>query len=189
MTDLPILLFETIAAWETWLEDHHAESSGVWLQLAKKDSGQVSLSYQEALDMALCFGWIDGQKNKFDAAFWLQKFTPRRKASPWSAINREKATRLIEDGKMRPMGLQEIERAQQDGRWDKAYQSQSNATVPDDLQTALDANPAAKAFFETLNSVNRYAILYRIHSVKNAETRQKKIAQYIQMLAENKKIY
>lgn len=189
MADLPIMLFETDADWEQWLDNNHTESSGVWLKLAKKDSGKASVSYQEALDVALCFGWIDGQKNKFDDEFWLQKFTPRRKASPWSAINREKATRLIEEGKMRPMGLQEIDRAKQDGRWDAAYQSQSKATVPDDLQAALDANPAAKAFFETLNSVNRYAILYRIQSVKKAETREKKIAQFVQMLAENKKIY
>jgi uncharacterized protein YdeI (YjbR/CyaY-like superfamily) len=189
MTELPIIPFETEQAWEQWLEENHTSSPGMWLKIAKKDSGHPSITYQQALDIALCFGWIDGQKNKFDDAYWLQKFTPRRTKSPWSRINREKVTTLIEQGKMRQAGLEEVERAQADGRWDAAYESQSRITVPDDFQAALDANPEAQAFFEGLNSANRYAILYRITTAKKPETRQKRIARFIDMLAENKKLY
>ena len=139
--------------------------------------------------MALCFGWIDGQKNKFDDQAWLQKFTPRRPKSGWSQINREKADELIRQGKMRPAGLREVERAQADGRWDAAYASQSNATVPEDLQKALDQNPAAQEFFNQLNSVNRYAILYRVSTAKKPETRQRRIETFIAMLNDKKKIH
>ena len=189
MPELEIMLFNSEQDWEQWLEEHHTTSPGTWLKIAKKEAGKESVSYQEALTVALCFGWIDGQKNKFDNEYWLQKFTPRRPRSPWSAINRDKATQLIEQSKMREAGLREVERARQDGRWDTAYASQSKATVPDDLQAALDQNEAAKAFFEQLNSVNRYAILYRIQSAKKPETRQKRIAQFVEMLAEKKKLY
>lgn len=189
MSDLETILFESEKDWEKWLESHHTTSPGAWLKIAKKESGKQSVSYQEALTVALCFGWIDGQKNKFDDEYWLQKFTPRRPRSPWSQINRDKATQLIEQGKMREAGLREVERAKQDGRWDAAYASQSKAPVPDDLQKALDQNKAAKAFFEKLDSTNRYAILYRVNSAKKPETRQKRITQFVEMLAENKKLY
>ncbi|MBZ0301359.1 MAG: hypothetical protein K8J31_16550, partial [Anaerolineae bacterium] len=139
MSDLPILWCESEQVWEQWLEQNHTQSEGVWLKIAKKDSGHDSVSYPEALTVALCFGWIDGQKNKFDAQFWLQKFTPRRKASKWSQINRDKAEALIAQGRMREAGLTEVERARSDGRWDAAYSSQSRAVVPDDFQQALDA--------------------------------------------------
>ncbi|MBC8098661.1 MAG: YdeI/OmpD-associated family protein [Armatimonadetes bacterium] len=189
MNELPHLLCETEADWEQWLADNHATSQGVWLKIAKKDGGKQSVSYQEALGVGLCFGWIDGQKGKLDDAYFLQKFTPRRKNSRWSLINRDKVTVLIEQGKMHAAGLREVEAAQADGRWDAAYASQSQITVPDDLQAALDANESAKAFFAQLNSVNRYAILYRIQNVKKAETRTRKIAEFVQMLADNKQIY
>ena len=189
MSDLPITLFESEQTWEQWLEDNHTTSQGLWMKIAKKDSGHASVSYQEALTVALCFGWIDGQKNKFDDQYWLQKFTPRRAKSVWSKINREKALTLIEQGKMREAGLREVERAQQDGRWEAAYDTQSRATVPDDFQQALDANPEAKAFFETLNSANRYAILFQINGAKKAETRQRRIEKYIAMLNDKQKLY
>lgn len=182
MPELPIIPFESEAAWEGWLEQNHASSPGLWLKIAKKGSGHVSVDYAGALDVALCFGWIDGQKNKFDDEYWLQKFTPRRARSKWSKINREKVERLIAEGRMREAGLAEIEAAKADGRWDAAYDSQSKITVPDDLQAALDANPDAKAFFDTLNSANRYAILYRVHEAKRPETRQRRIDNFITML-------
>ena len=182
MTELPIILFETEADWEQWLEDQHTNALGIWMKLAKKDSGHRSISYQQALTIALCFGWIDGQKNKFDEQFWLQKFTPRRPKSNWSRINREKAEDLIAQGRMRETGLKEVQAAKVDGRWDSAYESQSRITVPQDFQAALDQNPEAQVFFAQLNSANRYAILYRITTAKKAETRQKRIAKYIAML-------
>ena len=184
--ELPMMLFLSQADWEKWLEAEHTSSDGLWMQIAKKEGGKSSVSYQEALDIALCFGWIDGQNGKLDEEYWLQKFTPRRKQSPWSAINVEKVAKLIEDGKMREAGFKEIERAKSDGRWDKAYQPQSKMTVPEDLQAALDANPAANAFFQTLKSVNRYAILYRIQDAKRPETREKRIRDFVAMLAEGK---
>lgn len=189
MADLPTIDFATPEAWEQWLEAHHTEPDGLWLKIAKKESGHQSVTYQEALEVALCFGWIDGQKNKFDEQYWVQKFTPRRSKSPWSAINREKANKLIEQGKMRDAGLREVEKAKADGRWDNAYTSQTYATVPPDLQAALDANPAAQTFFNQLNSANRYAIIYRVGSAKKPETRQKRIEQFVQMLLENRKIH
>jgi uncharacterized protein YdeI (YjbR/CyaY-like superfamily) len=189
MTTLPHLLCPTEADWERWLEDNHTTSDGVWLKIAKKDGGQASVSYQQALDHALCFGWIDGQKDKLDEQYFLQKFTPRRKGSRWSVINRDKVLGLIDQGRMRPAGTREVEAAQADGRWDGAYQPPSKITLPDDLQAALDANPAASAFFDTLNRVNRYAILYRIQNVKRADTRARKIAEFVAMLAANKTIY
>jgi uncharacterized protein YdeI (YjbR/CyaY-like superfamily) len=189
MSDLPITLFESEQTWEEWLEENHTTSQGLWLKLAKKDSGHTSVSYQEALTVALCFGWIDGQKGALDDKFWLQKFTPRRSKSIWSKINREKIAALIEQGRMREAGLREVERAKQDGRWDAAYEPQSKATVPDDFQQALDANPEAKVFFETLNSANRYAILFRIQNAKKAETRQRNIDKFIAMLNDKQKLY
>lgn len=189
MSAQPILFFESESAWEQWLEANHAASQGVWLKIAKKDSGHASVTYAEALNVALCFGWIDGQKNKFDERFWLQKFTPRRARSPWSRINREKAADLIAQGRMREAGLREIERAKDDGRWDAAYESQSRITVPEDFQALLAANPAAQAFFDQLDSANRFAILYRIASAKKEETRQKRMEQFLAMLLAGEKIH
>jgi uncharacterized protein YdeI (YjbR/CyaY-like superfamily) len=189
MTDYPIIPFDSEAAWEQWLEAHHTTDAGVWLKLAKKDSGYASVTYAEALTVALCFGWIDGQKNKFDDEFWLQKFTPRRAKSLWSQINREKAIDLIAQGKMRESGLHEVERAKADGRWDAAYSSQSQIDVPDDFKAALADHPEAQAFFEQLNGSNRYAILYNITTAKKAETRQRRIEKFITMLNAKEKLY
>ena len=187
--ELDILLFETPADWARWLEKHHAASSGLWVRLAKKDSGVQSTTYAETLDVALCYGWIDSHKKTHDETSWLQKFTPRGPKSIWSKVNTEKVKQLIENGQMRPAGLKAIEAAQKDGRWDAAYESQSKAIVPDDLQAELDQNAKAKAFFETLNSVNRYAILFRVQTAKKAETRAKRIKQFIEMLEKGEKIY
>jgi uncharacterized protein YdeI (YjbR/CyaY-like superfamily) len=186
---LPVLSFPDAAAWEDWLASHAETAAGVWLRTAKKGSAQATVSYQGALEVALCFGWIDGQKAPLDDEYWLQRFTPRKPGSRWSKINTQKADALIEAGRMRPPGLLEVERAKADGRWALAYENQRDATVPDDLRLALAANPEAQEFFETISRVNRYAILYRIHSVKRPETRARKIEQYVQMLAEHKTIH
>jgi uncharacterized protein YdeI (YjbR/CyaY-like superfamily) len=180
--ELPTLPFESKKKWADWLAKQHDTSAGVWLKLAKKDSGIPSVTYEEALDAALAYGWIDGQKKSFDEQYWLQKFTPRGPKSIWSKINTEKAERLIASGEMKPAGLEAIEAAKQDGRWAAAYSSQKNMSVPEDFQTALNRNKKAKAFFETLNSANRYAILFRIQTAKKAETRAKRIQQFIEML-------
>ena len=187
--EYPIILFEQQQAWADWLAEHHATERGVWLQLAKKASGVRSVSYAEALDVALCYGWIDGQKKTYDDTSWLQKFTPRGAKSLWSKVNREKVAALIGNGQMQPAGMQAVERAQQDGRWAAAYDSPKNATVPADFQAALDANPIAQAFFATLNSQNRYALLFRIQTAKKAETRAKRIEQFIAMLAKHEKLH
>ena len=189
MNELPVIPFDSEQAWEHWLEDHHTTSQGVWVKIAKKDSGVNSVSYQEALTVALCFGWIDGQKNKFDDRYWLQKFTPRRRNSKWSKINRQKVLELIEQQRMRQAGLDEVERARNDGRWDAAYDSQSTATVPEDFLKELQKHSEAQEFFDQLDSTNRYAILYRINSVRKPETRQKNIEKFINMLIEKKKLY
>jgi uncharacterized protein YdeI (YjbR/CyaY-like superfamily) len=187
--ELPIILFEDQAAWAAWLEQNHADSRGLWLRHAKKAADLSSVSYAEALDTALCYGWIDGQKKSYDDSSWLQKWTPRGTKSIWSKINREKALKLIESGAMQPAGMTQVERAKQDGRWDAAYDSHSTATVPDDFQAALDSNPEAKAFFATLNSTNRYAILFRIQTAKKAETRARRIGEFIGMLERKEKLY
>jgi uncharacterized protein YdeI (YjbR/CyaY-like superfamily) len=188
-TGIPILLFEDEKEWAAWLNKNHDKSAGLWLRLAKKATGLKSVSYAEALEVALCYGWIDGQKKSYDDSSWLQKFTPRGQKSIWSKINREKAKGLIDSGKMKPAGLKAIESAKEDGRWDAAYDSHSSATVPDDLQAALDGNAKAKAFFATLNNQNRYAILFRIQTAKKAETRAKRIQQFVDMLARDEKLY
>ena len=187
--DLAVLPFEGQQAWADWLDENHAASTGVWLRLAKKASGQQSVSYAEALEVALCYGWIDGQKKSYDETSWLQKFTPRSPKSVWSKINRDKAEALISSGQMKAAGLVAVEQAKQDGRWDAAYDSPGNATVPSDFQAALDSNAEAKAFFATLNSANRYAILFRIQTAKKAETRAKRIEQFIQMLERHEKVH
>jgi uncharacterized protein YdeI (YjbR/CyaY-like superfamily) len=187
--DLPTLTFASQADWETWLDAQHASSRGVWIKIAKKATGVPSVSHAEALESALCYGWIDGQRVGFDDVYFLQKFTPRRPRSSWSRVNREKALELIAADRMRPAGLREVERAKADGRWDAAYEPQSAITVPDDLQRELDANPDAQAFFSTLDSRNRYAILYRIQTAKKAETRAARIQKFVAMLAQGQKIY
>ena len=187
--ELPIELFEDQDAWAAWLESNHADSPGLWLRHAKKASNLASVSYAEALDVALCYGWIDGQKKSYDESSWLQKWTPRGAKSIWSKINREKALKLIEQARIQPAGLAEVERAKQDGRWEAAYDSHSTATVPDDLQAALDSNAEAGAFFATLNSTNRYAILFRIQTAKKAETRAKRIREFIGMLERHEKMH
>lgn len=186
---LPIALFEQGQDWADWLAGNHATAPGVWLQLAKKGAGVRTVSYDEAIQEALCFGWIDGQKKAHSDLFWLQKFTPRSAKSIWSKINKAKALALIEAGKMQPAGHREIERAKLDGRWDAAYDSAGQSSVPNDFQSALDANPQAKHFFATLDSRNRYAILFRIQTAKQAETRAKKIGQFILMLERHEKIH
>jgi uncharacterized protein YdeI (YjbR/CyaY-like superfamily) len=186
---LPILHCEQQADWLAWLEHHHASSSGVWLQLAKKDGGARSLTYAEAVETALCFGWIDGQKQAQDAQFWRQKFTRRTDASVWSKINKDKALALVEAGRMQAAGLGEIERAKRDGRWDAAYDSASTATVPDDFLFALNGHPRARAFFQTLDSRNRYALLFRIQTAKKAETRAARIAKFVLMLERHENLH
>ena len=185
----PVIAFESSAAWEAWLAEHHATAGGVWVKMAKKATGIPSVTHQEALDVALCYGWIDGQRNRFDDQWFLQRFTPRRARSNWSKINRDKVERLIEEGRMRPGGLREVQRARADGRWDAAYDAQRLAEVPDDLRRALDADPAAAAFFEILNSQNRFAILYRIQDAKRPETRARRIERFVAMLGAGEKIY
>jgi len=191
MTDaeLLVLAFRSAVEWEDWLEAEHERSAGVWLKIAKRNAAIPTVSYAEALDAALCFGWIDGQKRALDEDYWLQRFTPRKPGSRWSKINTEKAGALIAAGLMRQAGLREVELAKSDGRWDQAYSGQRTITVPDDLRAALDASPLAAEFFETISSVNRYAILYRIGTVKRPETRARKIAHYVQMLAERKTLH
>ena len=187
--DLPILLFPTPAELEAWLERHHRDSDGFWLQVAKKGSGEVSVSYAEALELALCFGWIDSQKRSHDEDFFLQRFTPRRPRGRWSRINREKAEALLAAGAVRPAGLAEIEAAQADGRWEAAYAGQRTAKVPADLQRELDASPAAREFFASLDSANRYAILYRLDEAKKPETRARRLRKFVAMLERGEKIH
>ena len=187
--DAQVLLLETQLAWEDWLSQHHREATGVWLRIAKKGSRIQSLTHAEALDAALCFGWIDAHKKPESADAWLQRFTPRGKRSIWSKLNCQKATALIECGRMRDSGFEEVLRAKKDGRWEQAYDSPRNATVPEDFQAALDKSAKAKAFFATLESRNRYAILFRIQTVKRAETRARKIGKFIAMLEKHEKIH
>lgn len=179
----PILFFATPVELEAWIDEHGEESDGIWLKFAKKDSGIESVVYAEAVEIALSHGWIDGQAKRLDDDHYLQRFTPRRPRSKWSRINREKAERLIAEGRMRAGGLREIERAKEDGRWEDAYDSPSTATVPDDFQAALDAEPAAAEFFASLGSTKRYSFLYRITDAKRPETRAKRIAEYVELLA------
>jgi uncharacterized protein YdeI (YjbR/CyaY-like superfamily) len=179
----PVLFFATPVELEAWIDEHGEESDGIWLKFAKKDSGIESVVYAEAVEIALSRGWIDGQAKRLDDHHYLQRFTPRRPRSKWSRINREKAERLIAEGRMRAGGLREIERAKEDGRWEDAYDSPSTATVPDDFQAALDAEPAAAEFFASLGSTKRYSFLYRITDAKRPETRAKRIAEYVELLA------
>jgi uncharacterized protein YdeI (YjbR/CyaY-like superfamily) len=186
---VPIRLFKSKQDWAIWLDKNHRTRTGLWLRLAKKSSDLRSVTYKEALEVALCYGWIDGQKKPESDAAWLQRFLPRGSKSLWSKINREKALALIEGGEMKPAGLEAIENAKKNGQWEAAYDSPSGASVPDDLQAALNANPQAKAFFETIDRTNRYAILWRIQTAKKPETRARKIEQFIAMLERGEKIH
>lgn len=186
---LPLEFFERQRDWAIWLKNNHDTSSGVWLQLAKKAAGVQSVSYDEAIEVALCFGWIDGQKKAHSEQYWLQKFTPRSNKSVWSKINKAKALALIKAGKMKTAGLKEIERARLDGRWEAAYDSASKSVAPGDFQLALDANTRARDFFGALDSRNRYAVLFRIQTAKTPATRAKKIAQFVQMLERHEKVH
>ena len=186
---LPIISFETQQGWERWLTEHHTDTDGLWLKIAKKEAGISSVNYAEALESAICYGWIDGQKASFDDKYWLQKFTQRRAKSIWSKVNCTKALALIAEGRMQPAGIRQVELAQADGRWESAYESQSKITIPDDFQKELDNNPKAQEFFTTLNSVNRYAILFRIQTAKKPETRSARISTFIEMLSNNQKLY
>ena len=182
-------LFPRQKDWAAWLARNHDKSPGVWLRLAKKASGLQSVSYSEALEAALCHGWIDARKRSESETTWLQRFTPRATKSIWSKINREKAMALVKAGRMKPAGLAQIDRAKKDGRWEAAYDSPSSATAPPELQAALNQNPRAKAFYATLDSQNRYAILFRIQTAKKAATRAKRIQQFVEMLEKNKKLH
>jgi len=188
-SDLPIILFGSTAKFESWLAEQPRSSPGIWLKLAKKDSGIASVSQPEAIECALCYGWIDGQLDKFDEHHWLIRFTPRKPKSKWSERNRTKAMELIEQGRMKASGLAEVERARADGRWDAAYAPQSTAIVPDDLQEALDATPAALDLFNRLDSTNRYAVLHRIHTAAQSKTRASRIEKFVAMLARGETIY
>jgi uncharacterized protein YdeI (YjbR/CyaY-like superfamily) len=187
--DLPVLPFADAAAFEAWLDAEHASARGLWVKIAKKGTGVPSVTAAEAVDVVLCFGWIDGQRRALDGTHFLQRYTPRRARSPWSKINRDKVEALIAAGHMRPAGHAEIERAKADGRWDAAYAGQRAAAVPEDLQRALDADAAAAACFAGLDSRNRYAILYRIGQAKRPETRARRIATFVTMCREGRKIH
>jgi len=187
--ELPTLLFATPAELEAWLERHHVESAGIWLKIAKKGAEETSVTYAEALELSLCFGWIDSQKRGLDERHFLQRFTPRRPGGRWSKINREKAEALIVAGRVRPAGMAEIEAAKGDGRWEAAYEGQRTATVPDDLQRELEANPVAAEFFAGLDGANRYAILYRLDEAKKSETRERRLRKFIAMLERGEKIH
>lgn len=181
--DLPIITFADADAFETWLAAEHATSSGIWVKYAKKATGYPTVTHSEAIDVALCWGWIDGQGKSFDDEYWLVRFTPRGKKSVWSQINQGRVANLIDSGRMQPTGLAAVDSAKADGRWDRAYPPQSTATVPADFKAAIEANPKAAEFFATLKGVNRYAFLYRVQDAKRPETRARRIAQFVDKLA------
>ena len=183
-----LMPFASQAEFEAWLEQNQDHNPGIWLMIAKKKSGLPTVTYDEAVDTALCFGWIDGQKRAHDETYFLQGFTPRRKRSIWSKVNTEKVERLIAAGRMREAGLREVAAAKADGRWDAAYHPASTAEVPKDLQAAIDAQPAARANFAALSKANRYSFIYRVNDAKRPETRQRRIEQFVQLLAEGKKL-
>jgi len=182
-------LFKSAKAFETWLKKHHASSDGLWLKIAKRGASEPSVTYVEAVEIALCWGWIDGQKKGLDDQYFLQRFTPRRARSIWSKINVDKVATLIEAGRMQAPGYAQIEAAKADGRWARAYEGARTSTVPEDLLAALDAEPKAKAFFATINASNRYAVLWRIQTAVKAETRARRIAQLVEMLARGETVH
>lgn len=185
----PVLSFASQDEWEAWLDAEHATSDGVWVKFAKKGSGVETVVYAEALEVALCYGWIDSQVMSLDERFYLQKFTPRRSRSKWSRINREKIEQLTNAGRMKPAGLEQVGLAKADGRWDAAYASPSTIEVPEDLQQALDANPKAAEFFATLSGSNRYAVLYQLEDAKKPETRARRLEKFMGMLERGEKVY
>lgn len=185
----PIMAFESADAFEQWLGANHGEHPGIWLRIYKKGTNLPTVTYAEAVDIALCFGWIDGQKDKYDAESWLQKFTKRGHKSVWSKVNTGHVERLTNEGRMRPAGQAAIDAAKADGRWDKAYHSASTMEMPEDFLKALAKNKKAQAFFDTLNKTNTYAIYYRINSVKRAETRERKIREFVEMLERGEKLH
>jgi uncharacterized protein YdeI (YjbR/CyaY-like superfamily) len=185
----PILELASQAEWEAWLDAEHAGSDGVWLKFAKKGSGVTTVVYAEALEVALCYGWIDSQVSSLDERFYLQKFTPRRSRSKWSRINRDKIEELTKQGRVKPAGLAEVELAKADGRWDAAYASAANIEVPEDLQQALDASPKAAEFWAGLNKSNRYAIVYQLADAKRPETRLRRLDKFVAMLERGEKLY
>jgi uncharacterized protein YdeI (YjbR/CyaY-like superfamily) len=187
--ELKTVSFKSANEWEKWLAKNHAASQGVWLKIFKKDSGIGSISYSEALEGALCYGWIDGQKAAYDGKAWVQKFGPRRPKSVWSKINVGRAERLIKANRMKPAGLKQIESAKKDGRWSKAYHSQSSAKLPEDFLREVSRNPKAKVFLGTLNRHNVYAIIYRLQTAKKPETRQKRISRFVEMLSKSEKLH
>jgi uncharacterized protein YdeI (YjbR/CyaY-like superfamily) len=186
---LQTVSFKSPAEFRSWLAKNHAQSDGIWMRIYKKGASELPVTYAQALDQALCYGWIDGQKQKFDQDSWLQRFTPRRPRSGWSKINTQHAERLMKFGEMTPAGLKAIEAAKLDGRWKAAYDSPRNAVPPDDFLRELNKNRKAKAFFETLNNSNTYAIVYRLQTAKKPETRTKRIQQFVAMLARNEKLH
>jgi uncharacterized protein YdeI (YjbR/CyaY-like superfamily) len=187
--DLPVRAFRDAPAFERWLDRNHERSPGLWIKVAKRDSGIASVTHAQALEVALCFGWIDGQRRALDATHFLQRFTPRRPRSMWSKINRDKVAQLTASGRMRPAGLREVERARADGRWDAAYAGQRTATVPEELQRLLDRDERARAFFEGLDSRNRYAFIWRVQEAKKPETRVRRAEKFAEMLAKGEKFY
>jgi uncharacterized protein YdeI (YjbR/CyaY-like superfamily) len=186
---LPIKTFTSSKTWETWLAKNYSKSTGVWLMFAKKNTGRQTVTYGEALDVALCYGWIDGQKNSYDEQYWLQKFGPRQAKSIWSKRNIEHTKRLIEEGRMQPAGLKAIEAAKANGSWQTAYDAQSNMAIPQDFLKALDKNKKAKAFFKTLNRTNLFSIVFRLQTAKKEATRQKRISTIIAMLEKEEKFH
>jgi uncharacterized protein YdeI (YjbR/CyaY-like superfamily) len=186
LADLNIVECPDDAEWARWLGEHHASAADAWVKIAKKGSGVTTVHYPQVLDTAICFGWIDAVRRPLDDTYFLQRFTPRGPRSKWSQVNREKALALTASGRMRPAGHAQVAAAKDDGRWDAAYEPQSRASIPDDLQKALDAEPAAKAFFATLKGQKRYAFLYRLHNVKTRKGRDRRIANYIELLREGK---
>lgn len=187
--DQPIIAFADSAEWERWLAANHSGPTGVWLKIAKKGAQNSTISYAEAVDVALCYGWIDGQAGAYDDEFWLQRYTARGRRSKWSQINRDKVAALIEAGRMQTPGLAAVDAARADGRWDAAYAPPSKATVPPDLQSALDANPAAATVWADLDGANRYAVLYRVQDAKRPETRARRIETFVDMLSRGEKIH
>ncbi|WP_353185933.1 YdeI/OmpD-associated family protein [Parapedobacter lycopersici] len=180
--------FETAEAFETWLEKHHDKSNGLWMKIFKKDSGNKTINYAEALDMALCYGWIDGQKQAYDEQAWLQKFCPRRAKSIWSKVNIGHIERLTNEGRMRTAGLKVVERAKEDGSWEKAYDSSSKMTIPEDFLKELNKNKKAKEFFKGLNKTNLFSIGFKLQTAKKQETRERRIKEIIEKLARGEKL-
>ncbi len=188
-TELPVISFESLDQWERWLADNHASSRGIWMRISKKHTTMASIDYAQALDGALCYGWIDGQKRRYDENSWLQKFTPRRARSGWSKVNTGHVERLTEAGRMQPAGLAQVEAAKRDGRWERAYPPPSTATLPEGFLRELNKNKRAKAFFQTLNKTNTFAIAYRLTNAKKPETRERRTQELLAMLDRGEKLY